>query len=85
MPQQCPICSLNFQLEPGFYSGALWTSYPFVIAIIVVCWLIISLLFDASFSAAFLLSSIVALILQPIVMRIGRAVWINVFFSYRGP
>jgi hypothetical protein len=31
-----------------------------------------------------LLSSIVAIILQPTVMRIGRAVWINLFFSYEG-
>src|SRR5689334_10589707 len=33
MPARCHVCHQDFKIEPGFYSGALWISYPIVVII----------------------------------------------------
>jgi hypothetical protein len=83
MPQQCAICRQDFRMEPGFYSGALWTSYPLGVLIIILSWLIFHQLLSLSFSLTFLCISLIALLLQPVIMRFGRAIWINLFVDYR--
>ena len=84
MPHRCPVCQQDFIMEPGFYSGALWTSYPIVIGIIVVTWLVLRFYFQLSVSYIVTTATFISLIVQPVVMRLGRAVWINLFVSYRG-
>jgi hypothetical protein len=84
MPDHCPVCQEDFKIEPGFYSGALWVSYPIVISILIPLALLQILCFDFSFVLAFFISLIVMLLLQPLLMRYSRAIWINIFVSYRG-
>jgi uncharacterized protein (DUF983 family) len=82
MPAQCPVCNQDFKMEPGFYSGALWASYPIVVVLMIVFWALFDVLFSQSITTNFLVVSLVVLILQPIVMRVGRAIWINLFVKY---
>ncbi len=82
MPHYCPVCKQDFLEEPGFYSGALWTSYPIVIVILIIVWLVFHFLFKQSDGIGILIGSLVVLMLQPILMRVGRAIWINIFISY---
>ena len=84
MPSHCPICQQDFRIEQGFYSGALWTSFPFVIILMVVFWLILYLYLGLSELSFFFIASFVTFGLQPIIMRLGRAIWINIFVRYRG-
>lgn len=84
MPRQCLVCGQDFTMEPGFYSGALWTSYPFLIATFVISWLILFYAFGLSPSTTLLAGSLAAIALQPPIMRMGRAIWINIFVAYRG-
>ena len=84
MPSRCPVCQQDFVIEPGFYSGALWTSYPLVIGILVITWLILHTTFGLPASSVSVVGTVIALILQPIIMRLGRSIWINLFVSYRG-
>lgn len=81
MPPACMVCKQDFRIEYGFYSGALWTSYPIVVFIDL---LILSTIFwfpqyIAAICATML---IVSLLLQPWIMRLGRAIWINIFVRY---
>lgn len=84
MPHRCPVCQQDLMMEPGFYSGALWTSYPIVIGILVITWLLLHSLFQFPASSVFITGAVIALIFQPIIMRLGRAIWINLFVPYRG-
>lgn len=84
MPVHCPICQQDFVMEPGFYSGALWTSYPFAIGTLVITWLILNTIFGFPASSVFITGTLVAIILQPVIMRLGRSIWINIFVPYRG-
>jgi uncharacterized protein (DUF983 family) len=36
MPTECPVCQLRFEREPGFYYGAMYVSYAFSVALVVI-------------------------------------------------
>lgn len=81
MPRRCPVCRQDFVVEPGFYTGALWTSYPIVIFIDLL--LLVPILFYPKYIILIVISmAIMSLLLQPIIMRWGRAIWVNIFVSY---
>lgn len=84
MPSHCPVCQQDLVMEPGFYSGALWMSYPFVIGTLVITWLILNTTFGFPASSVFSTGTLVAIILQPVIMRLGRSIWINLFVPYCG-
>lgn len=81
MPDRCPVCGQDFRMEPGFYSGALWTSYPIVVLTDLA--MLSPLLFYPAYigwiCAAMITTS---LLLQPVIMRWGRAIWIHLFVRY---
>ena len=35
MPNKCTICGQDFVIEPGFYTAALWISYPILLIVII--------------------------------------------------
>jgi len=84
MLHNCPVCGQDFMIEPGFYTGVFWASYPLVIATFAINWLILHSVFGLSSLNALRAGLLVGLILQPLIMRMGRAIWINVFVTYRG-
>lgn len=84
MPDHCPVCQQDFRMEPGFYSGALWTSYPLVVFIMILLGILVKVLFDPAVLTIFIIVSLIVLVLQPVIMRLGRAIWINIFVNFRG-
>lgn len=77
MPEKCSHCGLKYMLEPGFWLGALWTSYPIVVAIELpflflaifskgnIVWLYFGIMISALFIA------------YPVMLRLGRSMWIH--------
>lgn len=82
MPDKCSVCGEDFNVEPGYYTGALWISYPIVITILIPFSILQILFFNISFIVAFFISLLSLLILQPLIMRFSRAIWINLFVQY---
>jgi uncharacterized protein (DUF983 family) len=82
MPDCCPVCKQDFKIEPGFYSGALWVSYPILVLLIIP--LSFFLVYDYRLSTwlTFSIIGFVVFGLQPLIMRLSRAIWINVFVHY---
>jgi hypothetical protein len=83
MPDKCPVCQQDFKIEPGFYSGALWVSFPILVLIAIP--LSFYLIFATKLPVAidFLIIGAVVFGLQPLIMRLSRAIWINVFVHYK--
>lgn len=44
MPERCPVCDLRFEVEPGFYYGAMYVSYGFSVGFVLVISFIIYML-----------------------------------------
>lgn len=82
MPKHCPVCKQSFEVEPGFYSGALWVSFPIIVLLALPFWAIMYFIPGFSFEWMFIMMSVYIFGLQPLVMRYSRAIWINVFVSY---
>lgn len=77
MPEKCSHCGLKYELEPGFWLGALWTSYPIVI-LIEFPFLILAILADRANVWIWFTCMIGSLALAyPIMLRLGRSAWIH--------
>jgi Protein of unknown function (DUF983) len=83
MPDRCPVCGADFVRETGFYSAALWTSYPITIAVALPCILILLFVFHMNYVLFFLVFSSFMFLMQPLIMRTGRAILLNMFIDYQ--
>jgi uncharacterized protein (DUF983 family) len=92
MHRVCPHCGEDLAREPGFYFGAAYVSYALTVALWVAL-LVALYTFDAiglihfsmeSHWVGFMVGGIALLILLlPVLYRLSRAIWINLFVKYR--
>ena len=82
MPNNCPKCGQDFQIETGFYYGAMFISYILTgwIALIIVGGCMYFL--DFSVNQAFLVLIVVAILSYFFVLRLSRSVWIHIAVKY---
>ena len=89
MYDHCPVCGQPFDMEPGFYYGTSYVSYALSILICVISlvawWILIGFsLNDNRFFWWMGLNALLLVILQPLIMRLSRSVWLS-FFVYYDP
>lgn len=87
MPERCNVCGQKMELEVGFYYGTGYVSYALTVALLGICfvayWLIFGLSYkDNSVFYALGSSILVAVLLQPWLMRISRVVYLYMFVKY---
>ena len=82
MNDKCNVCKQDFKIEPGFYIGALWMSYPIVVVAGIILFLILNLGFNLSFFSTALIIAVSLVILQPPIMRWGRVIWLSLATKY---
>ena len=81
MNKHCPHCGENLVPEPGFYQGALYMSYAFYVAFMVIYFLIF-VNFFRQYLDYFLISIIpILIILTPLFYRIARRSWLALFIK----
>lgn len=77
MHKNCPECNFQYEIEPGFWLGSLWTSYP-IILIIEIPFLFLALFADGAMTWAYFGMMILSfLIAWPVMLRLGRSIWIH--------
>ena len=79
MPAKCPVCGQDFQIEPGFYLGAMWVSYPIVIALIIAFIALAHFVLGLHMLASFLFATVLLILLCPPLIRYSRAIYLNIF------
>lgn len=83
MPEHCASCGQKFEIEPGFWIGALWTSYPIVVLIetpfIIAA---ISGVFDNIWLLIMFMLAAMGLFF-PVMLRVGRSIWAHIFIRYK--
>lgn len=78
MPEECPICKQKYEIEPGFWLGALWASYPIIVAI-ELPFLLAALLVDSISPFWFFGAMVISFLLTfPLMLRLGRSIWIHI-------
>ena len=82
MHEHCNNCKMKYKIEPSFFYGSMYVSYGVGIAFAIIAFLISYFLFDSSLTIAFISIIAAMLIFYPIIIRISRNIWINLFISY---
>ncbi len=83
MPDRCPNCGQDFIIEPGFYLGALWVSYPIVIALELIFIAISLFVFKQSLTVSFIIASFMLLLLSPVLIRVSRSLFIHMNVGFK--
>jgi uncharacterized protein (DUF983 family) len=70
----CSICKTKYRLEPSFFYGSMYVSYGVGIAFAFVAFAISYLVLERIIGTL--------IVFMPIIMRISRNIWINLFMKY---
>ncbi len=84
MPEQCPVCRFRFEIEPGFFWGAMYFSYAFSVAIVIAVGLL--LFYLAQDPPTWVYLTIVASIIllsTPLLFRYARMFMLYLFGGVR--
>jgi uncharacterized protein (DUF983 family) len=82
MHDRCSTCNLKFKIEPSFFYGAMYVSYGLGIAFAVAAFVIAKLVFGISLISTFIAIVITLVVFMPIILRLSRNIWINLFVKY---
>lgn len=87
MQKECPVCKQPFELEVGFYYGSSYVSYAMSVALsvasLIAWWVFIGLsIYDNRFIYWLVFNAVLLLVLQPVLMRLARSIWLAFFVRY---
>lgn len=82
MHERCPHCDTKFKIEPSFFYGAMYVSYGVGIAFAVAAFIISFFILGMGRLASFLSIVGTLVFFLPIILRLSRNIWINLFFKY---
>jgi uncharacterized protein (DUF983 family) len=82
MHENCSHCGLKYQIEPSFFYGAMYVSYAVNVALGIATFIVAKVFIglDLVQSFAAIIGSLV--VLYPIVLRLSRNIYINLFVDY---
>ena len=78
MPKKCPKCNHVFELEPGYFFGAMYVSYGLSVAEVVGAYLIAQFFID-DITIIFIALCAVILLMSFLNFRYSRIIWMYMF------
>lgn len=82
MHEHCSYCKTKYSLEPSFFYGSMYVSYAVGIAFAVAAFIISYFILKSSLTIGFISIVVVLIAFSPIIMRLSRNIWINLFVKY---
>ena len=83
MHDNCHHCGLHYKIEPSFFYGAMYVSYGLGVAISIAAFIVSFVFIGTSLKASFFVIMGALILPMPIIMRLSRNIWINIFIHYR--
>ena len=80
--QECDVCHLKYEREPGFFYGAMYVSYAMMVAVFVTLWVLNTWFFHLDAFPFIFLVFLGSLGMMTLVFRGARLLWMNFFFRY---
>ena len=80
--QHCSHCKTRYRLEPSFFYGSMYVSYGVGIAFAVAAFVISNLILEANINVTFMSIIGTLVVFGPIIMRLSRNIWINLFIHF---
>lgn len=82
MHERCSNCNTKYKIEPSFFYGSMYVSYPVGIVFAVVAFVISYYFLDLSRTVSFITIIITMIVFLPVILRLSRNIWINIFMNY---
>ncbi len=82
MPDNCPKCNQDFQIETGFYYGAMYSSYIITVIINALVFLILSLFMEYNLGLFLIIDGVILLVTMPYVFKVSRAIWLALMVKF---
>jgi uncharacterized protein (DUF983 family) len=87
MPDVCPVCGQKYELQSGFYFGTGFVSYALAVLLsgisFVLWWFIIGMsVSDNRIWWWLITNTLLLVLLQPMLQRLSRSIWIAFFVRY---
>ncbi|MEN8817564.1 MAG: DUF983 domain-containing protein [Nonlabens sp.] len=82
MKERCSHCDTKYKIEPSFFYGSMYVSYGVGVAIAMITFALTYFVFDMSRWNIFLIITFISIFSLPIVIRLSRNIWINIFMDY---
>lgn len=83
MKERCGHCGTKYKIEPSFFYGAMYVSYPVGIIFAGITFILSYLVFDLELIPTYIIMVAVMIICLPIILRLSRNIWINIFMKYK--
>jgi len=83
MHERCSNCGTKYKIEPSFFFGAMYVSYGLGVAVSIAAFIITYFFFGGGLMATFIAITITLIVLMPLLIRISRNIWINLFLNYK--
>lgn len=83
MPERCEHCHFKYEIETGFFYGAMYVSYALTILLVVAFLLLIYVLNINDFVLSLLIFGGILVVVFPVVFRLSRSIWLNMFVAYK--
>lgn len=79
MYDNCPVCGLKYEIEPSFFTGAMYVSYAFSVALTVAVGVSVNVLYDDAPISTYMTWIIVLVFLAfPHMFRYSRSLYLNI-------
>ncbi|MDX1317158.1 MAG: hypothetical protein R3262_06400, partial [Xanthomarina gelatinilytica] len=72
----------KYRIEPSFFYGSMYVSYAVGIAFAVAAFVISYLFLGSGLMTAFIAIVGTLIVFYPVIMRLSRNIWINLFMHY---
>jgi Ca2+-dependent lipid-binding protein, contains C2 domain len=82
MHERCSHCEQKYKIEPSFFYGAMYVSYGVGIAFGVAAFIISYIFLGTNLKIAFIAIITTLVAFMPVIMRLSRNIWINMFVDY---
>jgi len=82
MHERCSNCNTKYKIEPSFFYGSMYVSYGVGIAFAVAAFVIAFLIVETSLTNTFIAIVITLIVFMPVIIRLSRNIWINLFMKY---
>jgi len=81
---RCKTCDHKFEMETGFFYGAMFVSYAIAVAFSIAIFLMVLLLFPQSAYYVYIAAILTGIVvLMPLTYRLSRLVWMNLFYGFQ--
>lgn len=82
MEERCSHCDTKYKIEPSFFFGAMYVSYPVGIIFGGIAFFIAFLVFNLSLAVSYTILVVFMVLCLPIILRLSRNIWINLFMKF---